>query len=27
MAEPLSETTAEMTTGGVQFGGGLRLRF
>jgi len=27
MAEPLSETTAEMTTGGTQFGGGLRLRF
>ena len=27
MAEPLSEKPAQMTTGGVQFGGGLRLRF
>jgi hypothetical protein len=27
MAEPLSEKPAKMTTGGMQFGGGLRLRF
>ena len=27
MAEPLSEKPAKMTTGGLQFGGGLRLRF
>ena len=27
MAEPLSEKPSKMTTGGMQFGGGLRLRF
>jgi hypothetical protein len=27
MAEPLSEKPAKMTTGGMQFGGGVRLRF
>jgi hypothetical protein len=27
MAEPLSEKPAKMTTGGTQFGGGVRLRF